>query len=184
VKRWFILGDVSILLSGNNRGQGTTEYLLLFGAVIVLAIAALLIYNAYFDGTSLTAADDLNKMRNDSNSSKTVVIAVVNVGPPVWSKLNYYVTDPAGNQIKSGQIATTNTIGQASLSLGKLPVGSSIRFHETFNGNNNPPNTDVNAKAVITVTADGKNIFNWNVDKLVRWNVYEGVNPDPTVKIS
>ena len=31
-------------------GQGAAEYILLFGGVIVIAIAALLIYRAYFQG--------------------------------------------------------------------------------------------------------------------------------------
>ncbi len=33
-------------------GQGAAEYILLFGGVIVIAIAALLIYRAYFTGTA------------------------------------------------------------------------------------------------------------------------------------
>ncbi|MGV8143395.1 MAG: class III signal peptide-containing protein, partial [Methanothermobacter sp.] len=33
-------------------GQGAAEYILLFGGVIVIAIAALYIYNAYFASTS------------------------------------------------------------------------------------------------------------------------------------
>ena len=32
-------------------GQGAAEYILLFGGVIVIAIAALLIYQAYFSNT-------------------------------------------------------------------------------------------------------------------------------------
>ena len=38
-------------------GQGAAEYILLFGGVIVIAIAALLIYRAYFTGnTGLNAS--------------------------------------------------------------------------------------------------------------------------------
>ncbi|MDP3066363.1 MAG: class III signal peptide-containing protein [Methanobacteriaceae archaeon] len=45
-------------------GQGAAEYILLFGGVIVIAIAALLIYNAYFRGSSgLQATQDINKVR-------------------------------------------------------------------------------------------------------------------------
>ncbi|MGI6483592.1 MAG: class III signal peptide-containing protein [Methanobacterium sp.] len=33
----------------DERGQGAAEYILLFGGVIVMAIAALLIYQAYFE---------------------------------------------------------------------------------------------------------------------------------------
>ena len=46
-------------------GQGAAEYILLFGGVIVIAIAALLIYRAYFNGNSgLNAAQDVNRVRN------------------------------------------------------------------------------------------------------------------------
>jgi hypothetical protein len=45
-------------------GQGAAEYILLFGGVIVIAIAALLIYRAYFSGnTGLTASSDVSKVR-------------------------------------------------------------------------------------------------------------------------
>jgi len=35
----------------DEKGQGAAEYILLFGGVIVIAIAALLIYQAYFKNT-------------------------------------------------------------------------------------------------------------------------------------
>ena len=45
-------------------GQGAAEYILLFGGVIVIAVAALLIYRAYFSSnTSLNAANDVNSVR-------------------------------------------------------------------------------------------------------------------------
>ena len=45
-------------------GQGAAEYILLFGGVIVIAVAALLIYNQYFKSQSgLNASDDINKVR-------------------------------------------------------------------------------------------------------------------------
>jgi hypothetical protein len=45
-------------------GQGAAEYILLFGGVIVIAIAALLIYRAYFSGTSgLNASQDIQNVR-------------------------------------------------------------------------------------------------------------------------
>jgi hypothetical protein len=48
-------------------GQGAAEYILLFGGVIVIAIAALLIYRAYFSGTSgLNASNDVNTIRSTS----------------------------------------------------------------------------------------------------------------------
>ena len=46
-------------------GQGAAEYILLFGGVIVIAVAALLIYNQYFKTqTGLRASTDINKVRS------------------------------------------------------------------------------------------------------------------------
>lgn len=51
----------------DESGQGAAEYILLFGGVIVIAIAALLIYRAYFSGTSgLNANTDINTIRSTS----------------------------------------------------------------------------------------------------------------------
>lgn len=49
----------------DENGQGAAEYILLFGGVIVVAIAALLIYRAYFNpGTSpFNSSEDLNLVR-------------------------------------------------------------------------------------------------------------------------
>jgi cytochrome b subunit of formate dehydrogenase len=53
-----------------NAGQGAAEYILLFGGVIVIAIAALVIYRSYFvDGqTSLNSSNDVNEVRNSMQS--------------------------------------------------------------------------------------------------------------------
>lgn len=45
-------------------GQGAAEYILLFGGVIVIAIAALLIYQAYFEETSLNTSEDISNVRS------------------------------------------------------------------------------------------------------------------------
>ena len=51
-------------------GQGAAEYILLFGGVIVIAIAALLIYRAYFQSTNLSSAQDISTARtNVSNGT-------------------------------------------------------------------------------------------------------------------
>ncbi len=48
----------------DESGQGAAEYILLFGGVIVIAIAALLIYQAYFaEESALDAADDIENVR-------------------------------------------------------------------------------------------------------------------------
>ncbi len=44
-------------------GQGAAEYILLFGGVIVIAIAALLIYRQYFSNTNLNSAQDTGSVR-------------------------------------------------------------------------------------------------------------------------
>lgn len=46
-------------------GQGAAEYILLFGGVIVIAVAALLIYNAYFSGKGgISSSKDIQSVRN------------------------------------------------------------------------------------------------------------------------
>jgi hypothetical protein len=46
-------------------GQGAAEYILLFGGVIVIAVAALLIYNQYFKSQSgLNASTDIQNVRS------------------------------------------------------------------------------------------------------------------------
>jgi hypothetical protein len=49
----------------DESGQGAAEYILLFGGVIVIAVAALIIYRAYFSGNSgLNASTDVNNVRS------------------------------------------------------------------------------------------------------------------------
>lgn len=58
-------------LKNENTGQGAAEYILLFGGVIIIAIAALLIYRSYFANsqTSLNASSDVNEVRNAINAT-------------------------------------------------------------------------------------------------------------------
>ncbi len=52
----------------DEAGQGAAEYILLFGGVIVIAIAALVIYRSYFANTSgLDAGTDVNQVRENMN---------------------------------------------------------------------------------------------------------------------
>lgn len=51
-------------------GQGAAEYILLFGGVIVIAIAALLIYRQYFQGTDLNGASDISTTRSSVVSNQ------------------------------------------------------------------------------------------------------------------
>ncbi|GAB4310210.1 MAG: class III signal peptide-containing protein [Methanobacteriaceae archaeon] len=48
----------------DESGQGAAEYILLFGGVIVIAIAALVIYRTYFQGQQgLRANEDIATVR-------------------------------------------------------------------------------------------------------------------------
>lgn len=49
----------------DEKGQGAAEYILLFGGVIVIAIAALIIYQSYFTGSPDFVDDDLNTVRTN-----------------------------------------------------------------------------------------------------------------------
>lgn len=54
-------------LNNDQSGQGAAEYILLFGGVIVIAIAAILIYSSYFGNKSsdLNATQDINTIRQN-----------------------------------------------------------------------------------------------------------------------
>ena len=49
-------------------GQGAAEYILLFGGVIVIAIAALLIYRNYFNNQPFFTDQDLHTIRSSVSS--------------------------------------------------------------------------------------------------------------------
>ncbi len=57
-------------ISKDSSGQGAAEYILLFGGVIVIALAGLLIYRSYFSNTAsgLNATEDINSIRNNMTS--------------------------------------------------------------------------------------------------------------------
>ena len=58
-------------LKKESHGQGAAEYILLFGGVIVIAIAALFIYGEYFKNTNtgINASQDITDVRTEMNSS-------------------------------------------------------------------------------------------------------------------
>ena len=55
----------------DNKGQGAAEYILLFGGIIVVAVAALLIYSSYFNPgiNPYRASTDINHVRSSVSSS-------------------------------------------------------------------------------------------------------------------
>jgi cell division protein FtsL len=57
------------MLLKDESGQGAAEYILLFGGVIVIAIAALLIYQSYFTGQNLDVNQDIQNVRNTVSNS-------------------------------------------------------------------------------------------------------------------
>ena len=51
----------------DDKGQGAAEYILLFGGIIVVAIAAIFVYRTYINGaSSLNASQDVNTIRTTS----------------------------------------------------------------------------------------------------------------------
>ena len=63
------------LFINENSGQGTAEYILLFGGVIVIALLALTIYRSYMETSdaSLKAKDDIMDVRNTILDNRTHV---------------------------------------------------------------------------------------------------------------
>ena len=55
-----------MLFLKDESGQGAAEYILLFGGVIVVAIAALYLYYSYIKGVSpFNSGDDVNEVRQN-----------------------------------------------------------------------------------------------------------------------
>ncbi|GAB6056041.1 class III signal peptide-containing protein [Methanobacterium movens] len=55
----------------DESGQGAAEYILLFGGVIVIAIAALIIYQSYFAGQSFNSNQDISQVRTCVRNART-----------------------------------------------------------------------------------------------------------------
>ena len=57
----------------DERGQGAAEYILLFGGVIVIAIAALIIYQTYMSSAAnLDSEADVSTVRTSVTERQTV----------------------------------------------------------------------------------------------------------------
>jgi Flp pilus assembly pilin Flp len=52
----------------DEAGQGAAEYILLFGGVIVIAIAALIIYRSYFQGQTFNTNSDVQQVRDSATN--------------------------------------------------------------------------------------------------------------------
>ncbi|BDZ71811.1 class III signal peptide-containing protein [Methanobacterium petrolearium] len=56
----------------DEKGQGAAEYILLFGGVIVIAIAALLIYQSYINqALALNSEQDISAVRESVQNKST-----------------------------------------------------------------------------------------------------------------
>lgn len=55
-------------LINETNGQGASEYILLFGGVVIIAIAALLIYRNYFQTSTLSSTSDVDQLRTNLTS--------------------------------------------------------------------------------------------------------------------
>ena len=55
----------------DEAGQGAAEYILLFGGVIVIAIAALIIYQSYFKGQDFNTNSDIQDVRSSAFESNS-----------------------------------------------------------------------------------------------------------------
>jgi uncharacterized protein (UPF0333 family) len=160
------------LLRKNNRGQGSAEYLLLFGGIIVFAIAALLIYYAYFTPSGLTVSGDMQQMRNNTNGTSEVMVSFTNNGAAIVSSLRYEVYSPDGSLLAQTRVLSGTSSG--TFNLGSYPKGSTIKFHESLNGGNLP--SPITTNIVITVTSNGKNILNWPIIETVQPNTHKGAS--------
>jgi len=52
----------------DESGQSSSEYILLFGAIVVIAILALVIYRSYFQRSSLNSAQDTKEVRGSTDA--------------------------------------------------------------------------------------------------------------------
>ena len=64
----------------DESGQSSSEYILLFGAIVVVAILALIIYRSYFQRSSLNSAQDTGEVRCSTDSGSASGNPPVNNG--------------------------------------------------------------------------------------------------------
>lgn len=57
-----------VKLKKDERGQGSAEYILLFGTIIIIAIVTLVVYNNYFNSSKLNAVQDVNQVRTTAKN--------------------------------------------------------------------------------------------------------------------
>ncbi len=107
------------MLIKDKRGQGGVEYLLLLGGVIVVAIAAIMIYQSYFD------------MGSGDGEPVDVTMNITHINSNFALKYVYQVNDTTNNtnsriRSNSGQFQYLNKGQTNSVYLGKMDPGSSF----------------------------------------------------------
>jgi uncharacterized protein (UPF0333 family) len=107
------------MLSTEKKGQGATEYLLLFGAVIIIAVVAIVIYSNYFN------------FQSNSNETVDVKLEITSINTPYALKAAYQVdkTTNGTTKIISGNARSTfylNRGQKKTINLGKFYPGESF----------------------------------------------------------
>jgi hypothetical protein len=109
--------EVKILLFDDSKGQGAAEYLLLFGAIIIVAVAGLFIYYNYFNV--------------QSNKTVDVKMDITSINTPYALKAVYEVdknTNGVNKVISGGSTSFfyLNPGGTKTVNLGKFSSGESF----------------------------------------------------------
>jgi hypothetical protein len=145
-----------MMLSDDSRGQGATEYLLLLGGVLVIAIMALFIYANYFG--------------NPLSSNSTITLVMTNNGPEIDSSLRYEVYDKDGNLLVASRVLSGTSNG--TFKIGTYPKGSTLKLHETLNGYR--LTSTINTNIAITAYSGPKIIIDAPIMETVSPNQYKG----------
>jgi hypothetical protein len=98
------------------RGQGSAEYVLLFGAIIVVAIAGLIIYYSYFQGAIGNGTADVKlSVKNLNNASTGITYSL-------------YEIPATGNPIRrTTSSPTLSRLAVQEYSLGSYPRNKTYR---------------------------------------------------------
>jgi hypothetical protein len=140
----------------DKSGQGGTEYLLLFGGVIVVAVMAILLYASYFG--------------NPFSENVTVTLTMSNNGAPVGSSLRYEVYDKSGNLIVASRVLSGNSNG--TFNIGNYPRGGTLKLHETLNGRS--LSSTITTNIIITAYGNNKMIISTPIIEIIGPNEFKG----------
>jgi uncharacterized protein (UPF0333 family) len=150
------------------KGQGSAEYLLLLGGVIIFAIVAINLYYSYFN------------VNSNNNETVDVNINITSIGSPYALKAVYEVNDTTnGNKVISGGSKSffyLNPGNKKSINLGKMKSGTSFTV---LVGVGNPdvapqdlPGSDWTGKNrwVMVSVSIGDKVTSWQVAGPYNWH--------------